>query len=67
MARSHYRCSGEPRAVLPWPWPAFGKWEMRDSHVIEMSRLPAYASGCCYSRRVVYVDKETLLPSRIAQ
>jgi len=34
-------------------------------YVIEMSRLPAYASGYCYSRRVIYVDKETLFPLAI--
>ena len=50
---------------MPWPRPALGKWEMRDVYVIEMSRLPAYASGYCYSRRVIYVDKETLYPLTI--
>ena len=53
------------KGVLPWPRPAFGRWEMRDVYVIEMSRLPAYASGYCYSRRVIYVDKETLFPLAI--
>ena len=53
------------KGVLPWPRPALGKWEMRDVYVIEMSRLPAYASGYCYSRRVIYVDKETLFPLAI--
>ena len=50
------------KGVLPWPRPAFGKWEMREVYVIEMTRLPAFASGYCYSRRVIYVDKETLFP-----
>jgi hypothetical protein len=34
-------------------------------YVIEMTRLPAFASGYCYSRRVIYVDKETLYPLAI--
>jgi hypothetical protein len=53
------------KGVVPWPRPALGKWEMRDGYVIEMSRLPAYASGYCYGRRVIYVDKETLYPLTI--
>lgn len=50
------------KGVVPWPRPALGKWELRDVYVIEMGRLPAYASGYCYSKRVLYVDKETLFP-----
>jgi len=53
------------KGILPWPRPALGKWEVREVYVIEMSRLPAYASGYCYSRRVIYVDKETLFPLAI--
>ena len=53
------------KGVLPWPRPAFGKWEMREVYVIEMTRLPAFTSGYCYSRRVIYVDKETLYPLAI--
>jgi Protein of unknown function (DUF1329) len=53
------------KGVLPWPQIALGKWEIRQVYVIEMSRLPAYSSGYCYSRRVIYVDKETLFPLAI--
>jgi len=53
------------KGVVPWSRPALGKWELREVYVIEMSRLPAYASGYCYSRRVIYVDKETLYPLTI--
>ncbi len=53
------------KGVVPWPRPALGKWELRDVYIIEMSRLPAYASGYCYSRRVLYIDKETLFPLAI--
>lgn len=42
----------------PFPKPAMGKWELRDTYVISMRRLPGFANGYCYSRRVMYVDKE---------
>jgi hypothetical protein len=53
------------KGVLPWAKPGLGKWELRDVYVIEMSRLPAYSQGYCYSRRVLYIDKETFLPLAI--
>ena len=43
---------------VPFPKPAMGKWELRDSYVISLQRLPGAARGYCYSRRVMYVDKE---------
>ncbi|HKV53792.1 MAG TPA: hypothetical protein VJN94_04035, partial [Candidatus Binataceae bacterium] len=43
---------------VPFPKPAMGKWELRDTYVISLERLPASAKGYCYSRRVMYVDKE---------
>lgn len=43
---------------VPFPKPAMGKWELRDSYVISLRRLPGAAQGYCYSRRVMYVDKE---------
>jgi hypothetical protein len=42
----------------PFPKPTMGKWELRDTYVISLERLPAFAKGYCYSRRVMYVDKE---------
>ena len=44
--------------IVPLPKPATGKWEIRDSYVISMERLPQFADGYCYGRRVLYVDKE---------
>jgi Protein of unknown function (DUF1329) len=44
--------------IVPFPKPAMGKWELRDSYVISLRRLPSAAKGYCYSRRVMYVDKE---------
>ena len=54
---SKYYYSGA-LGIVPFPNPAMGKWELRDSYVISLSRLPGAASGYCYSRRVMYVDKE---------
>jgi hypothetical protein len=53
------------KGVVPWPRPTLGKWEMRDVYVVEMSRLPAFASGYCYSKRVLYIDKQTFFPLAI--
>jgi hypothetical protein len=44
--------------IVPFPKPTMGKWELRDSYVISLQRLPSAAEGYCYSRRVMYVDKE---------
>ena len=44
--------------IVPFPKPALGKWELRDSYVISLRRLPIAAKDYCYSRRVMYVDKE---------
>ena len=50
------------RGTVPWPKPSLGKWELRSTYVIEMSRLPVFATGYCYSKRVLYIDKETFFP-----
>jgi uncharacterized protein DUF1329 len=44
--------------IVPFPTPAMGKWELRDTYVLSLKRLPQYAKGYCYSERVVYVDQE---------
>jgi Protein of unknown function (DUF1329) len=44
--------------IIPFPKPSMGKWELRDSYVISLKRLPQFAKGYCYSERVMYVDKE---------
>jgi hypothetical protein len=44
--------------IVPFPKPAMGKWELRDTYVISLKRLPQFANGYCYSDRVLYVDKE---------
>ena len=32
---------------VPFPKPAMGKWELRDSYVISLRRLPSAAKGYC--------------------
>jgi hypothetical protein len=51
----YYRGS---RGIIPFPTPALGKWELRDTYVISLQRLPGFAKGYCYSQRDMYVDKE---------
>jgi hypothetical protein len=41
-----------------WPTPGSGRWEIRDSYVIDLQPLPILGNYC-YSHRVVYIDKET--------
>jgi hypothetical protein len=47
----------------PFPKPSMGQWELRSTYVISLQRLPAFAKGYCYSRRVLYVDKENYFGS----
>jgi hypothetical protein len=47
---------------LGWPTPSWGKWQLRDVYVISTSKLPAYSSGYCYGKRVLYVDKQFSAP-----
>jgi Protein of unknown function (DUF1329) len=43
---------------LGWPTPSWGKWQVRDIYVIAISKLPSQASGYCYGKKVIYVDKQ---------
>jgi Protein of unknown function (DUF1329) len=43
---------------LGWPKPSWGKWAVRDVDVIDVRKLPALASGYCYGKRVMYIDKQ---------
>jgi Protein of unknown function (DUF1329) len=42
---------------LGWPKPSWGKWQVRDADVISVSKVPSEASGYCYGKRVMTVDK----------
>ena len=46
------------KGVVPFPSSGSGQWEVRDVYVIELTRLPQYAMGYCYGKRVLYLDKE---------
>jgi hypothetical protein len=46
---------------LGWPEPSWGKWQLRDVFVVNITKLSEEAEHCL-GRRVVYVDKETYAP-----
>lgn len=48
------------KGILPFPRPTYGAWEVRDAFVVAMQRLPQFATGYCYSNRIVYVDTQSL-------
>ena len=41
-----------------WPQPGSGRWEIRDTYVIDVQPLPILGNYC-YAHRVMYIDKET--------
>ena len=41
-----------------WPKPISGKWELRDTYIVDVTPLAA-AGDYCYSHKIGYVDKET--------
>jgi hypothetical protein len=47
---------------LGWPTPSWGQWELRDSYVLDIRKLPAKASGYCYGKRILYADKQFFGP-----
>lgn len=42
---------------LYFPKPEVGKWEVRDSYVIDVRRVPSLRAGYCYGKRILWVDK----------
>jgi len=52
----HYYYPGAA-GIIPFPKPTMGKWELRDTYVLSLKRLPQFAKGYCYSERIMYVDK----------
>jgi hypothetical protein len=47
---------------LGWPKPSWGQWELRDSYMLDLRKLPSKASGYCYGKRILYVDQNFLGP-----
>jgi Protein of unknown function (DUF1329) len=50
---------GQPANYYPLylPKPVVGKWEVRDSYVIDTRRIPAERAGYCYGKQIMYIDK----------
>jgi hypothetical protein len=46
---------------LGWPRPSWGKWQLRDAYVVNVTNLSNYQNRCL-GRRVVYIDKATYAP-----
>jgi uncharacterized protein DUF1329 len=47
---------------LAWPKPSWGKWQVRDVYEIDVRKIASRASGYCYGKRVMYVDKASSAP-----
>lgn len=47
---------------LGWPKPSWGKWQVRDVNIIEVRKIPSMASGYCYGKRIIYVDRQFNAP-----
>lgn len=43
---------------LFFPRPNLGKWQVRNSWVLDVHRIPSQRQGYCYGKRVLYVDKD---------
>ena len=48
---------------LFFPKPDIGKWEVRDTYVLDIRRIPSDRSGYCYGKQMLYVDKEAYTAS----
>src|SRR5581483_12081215 len=46
------------KGIVPFPNPGSGQWEVRDTYMVQMTRLPALSRGYCYGKRLLYLDKE---------
>ncbi|MGH7836294.1 MAG: DUF1329 domain-containing protein [Candidatus Binataceae bacterium] len=46
---------------LGWPKPSWGKWQLRDVYVVNVTKL-AGGGARCVGKRVVYLDKATYAP-----
>jgi len=42
---------------LYFPKPEVGKWEVRDSYMIDTRRIPSLRAGYCYGKRIMWIDK----------
>ncbi len=44
---------------IMFPKPELGKWEVRETQVIDTRRIPSMRAGYCYGKQIMYVDKAT--------
>jgi len=47
---------------LAWPKPSWSKWQLRDTDVIAVKKIPSKAAGYCYGNRIVYTDTHSASP-----
>jgi hypothetical protein len=45
-----------------WPKPSWATWQLRDTYVISVSKLPSESKNYCYGKRIMYIDKTTYAP-----
>ncbi|HUY19458.1 MAG TPA: DUF1329 domain-containing protein [Candidatus Binataceae bacterium] len=45
-----------------FPKPVIGKWEMRPVWLLDVRRIPSRASGYCYGKKILWLDKQTYSP-----
>jgi Protein of unknown function (DUF1329) len=55
-----YLSSLESSFYMPifYPKPMVGKWEVRDSFVLDVMRVPSESKGYCYGKKRLYIDKQ---------
>jgi uncharacterized protein DUF1329 len=46
---------------LGWPMKNWGRWELRDVYVVNVTK-PGGGAGRCLGKKVVYIDKATYAP-----
>jgi uncharacterized protein DUF1329 len=47
---------------LGWPKPSWGKWQLRNVYVVNVTSLPGFGSNRCLGKRVMYIDKANYAP-----
>jgi hypothetical protein len=46
---------------LGWPMPSWGKWQLRDVYVVNVTK-PSGGGSRCLGKKVIYIDKATYAP-----
>jgi Protein of unknown function (DUF1329) len=47
---------------LGFPKPSWGKWQLRDVDVIELTKVASMAASYCYGKRIMYIDRDMNAP-----